>query len=155
MLANVYSSPVFPRMCVFSHLRSRPRSRPSELCLFHIGACGAGNLTCKLGTFLNRKQHRLRVQARPGGSVLSVHEEMAIMADGFPYITDVCRLVWQAQREDRRLRVQVLNTRLCGDGQANLPPGRWTGGEHVGPTSKQDGIHQGVKGTRTSEGFLL
>ena len=110
---------------------------------------------CKLGTFLNRKQHRLRVQARPGRGVLSIYEEMVIMADGFPYITDVCRLPWEAQREDRRLWVQVLNTLLRSDGQANLPPGRWTGGKYVGPTSKQDGIHQGVKGTRDSEGLLL
>src|SRR5947207_10304059 len=109
---------------------------------------------CKLGTFLNRKQHRLRVQARPGRGVLSIHEEMAKMTDGFPYITDVCLRAWHAERDDRIGRVQVLNA-LRGDGQANLPPGRWTDGGRVGRTSKQHGIHQGVKGTCDSEGLAL
>src|SRR6266852_4000448 len=76
--------------------------------------------------------------------MLLIDKEMTVRADRFLCVPGVCFSTWQAEREDRALRVQVFNA-LRGHGQANLLPGRWTGGDHVGRVSSQHGKQQRIK----------
>src|SRR5215470_6255716 len=56
-----------------------------------------------MGRIFDGKQHRLGVQTRPGGSILLVHKEMTVSADGCLGITGTCVWTRQAQRENSTL----------------------------------------------------
>src|SRR5439155_13765291 len=104
--------------------------RLSELRLFRIPACGPGKRLGQTSSVSDGKQHRLRVQTRPGGGSFAIHKEMTIGADGCLCIRGVCLPTWQAERENRALWVQVANA-LRSRCQSNLTAVCCTGGKDM------------------------